>query len=77
MPSKISKYQRIGVFVDVQNMFYSAKYLMKAKLNFVKLMDKAVRGRQLIRAIFYCVDTPDADQTQFLEMLKLSKTSKR
>ena len=70
MPSLISKYQRVGVFVDVQNMFYSAKYLQNAKLNFIKLMEKAVRGRQLIRAICYCVDTPDADQTQFLDMLK-------
>ena len=66
---QFSKYQRVGVFVDVQNMFYSAKYLKKAKLNFAKLMEEAVKGRQLIRAICYVVETPDIDQTAFLEML--------
>jgi uncharacterized LabA/DUF88 family protein len=64
-----SKYQRVGIFVDVQNMFYSAKHLKNAKLNFNKLMEKGLQGRQLIRAICYCVGTPDNDQTSFLEML--------
>ena len=65
-----SKYQRVGIFVDVQNMFYSAKHLRNAKLNFNKLMEAALRGRQLIRAICYVVDNPDIDQTGFLEMLE-------
>lgn len=64
-----SKYQRVGIFVDVQNMFYSAKHLRNAKLNFNKLMEKALQGRQLIRAICYCVNNQDNDQTSFFEML--------
>ncbi|MCP4049812.1 MAG: NYN domain-containing protein [bacterium] len=68
--TQFSKYQRVGVFVDVQNMFYSAKHISNAKLNFEKLMEKAVRGRQLIRAICYIIDTPDIDQTNFTDMLK-------
>lgn len=67
---RFSKFQRVGVFVDVQNMFYSAKHLHKSKLNFAKLMEAAVRGRQLIRAICYVVDNPEIDQTSFMEMLK-------
>jgi len=70
MVIQFSKYQRVGVFVDVQNMFYSAKKLRNAKLNFAELMVRAVRGRQLIRAICYCVNSPDVDQTNFMEMLK-------
>jgi len=66
----VSPYQRVGVFVDVQNMFYSAKNIKKAKLNFAKLMEKAVRGRQLIRAICYIVDNPDIDQSGFTDMLR-------
>ncbi len=68
--TKFSAYQRVGVFVDVQNMFYSAKNLRNAKLNFSKLMEKAVRGRQLIRAICYCVEAPDSDSSSFIDMLK-------
>lgn len=68
--TQFSQYQRVGVLVDVQNMFYSAKHLHNAKLNFSKLMEKAVRGRQLIRAISYVVDNPEIDQTSFTDMLK-------
>ena len=67
---KFSIYQRVGVLVDVQNMFYSAKSLYNAKLNFEKLIDMAVRGRQLIRAICYTVNNPDIDQSGFNDMLK-------
>lgn len=70
MRADYSIYRRVGVFVDVQNMFYSAKHLHKSKLNFAKLMQKAVRGRQLIRAICYVIDNPDTDQTNFIEMLR-------
>lgn len=66
---KISQFQRVGVFVDVQNMFYSAKHIKNAKLNFTKLMEKAVRGRQLIRAICYIVDNAEIDQSGFIDML--------
>jgi len=64
------KYQRVGVFVDIQNMFYSAKYQYNAKLNFAKLLELAVAGRQLIRAICYVIQTPEIDQTNFLDMLQ-------
>lgn len=66
---KFSQYQRVGVFVDVQNMFYSAKRIKNTKLDFSQLMHKAVRGRQLIRAICYVVDNPDIDQSGFIDML--------
>jgi len=63
-------YQRVAVFVDVQNMFYSAKHQFDAKLNFQKLLEAAGRGRELVRAIAYVVQSPDVDQTRFLSMLK-------
>ena len=68
--AQYSMYQRVGVFVDVQNMFYSARKIKNSRLDFAKLMKKAVRGRQLIRAITYVVDAPDVDQTNFSDMLK-------
>jgi uncharacterized LabA/DUF88 family protein len=62
--------QRVAVLVDVQNMFYSAKYQYRAKLNFTKLLEAAVQNRQLVRAIAYIVQTPDIDQTNFINMLQ-------
>ena len=51
-------------------MFYSAKRIQNAKLNFNKLMEKAVRGRQLIRAICYVVENKEIDQSGFTDMLQ-------
>ncbi len=70
MQEKFRKFQRIAVVVDVQNLFYSAKHLHRAKVNFAKLLEKIVNGRQLIRAIAYVVQTKEIDQSGFLEMLE-------
>jgi uncharacterized LabA/DUF88 family protein len=61
----ITENQRVGVFVDVQNMYYSAKYQYNGKLNFEKLIQETVRSRQLIRAIAYLVQSEEIDQTRF------------
>ncbi|HPI76526.1 MAG TPA: NYN domain-containing protein, partial [bacterium] len=51
------KAQRVGIFVDVQNLFYSAKYQHHAKVDFTKLLNICLNDRQLIRAIAYIVQT--------------------
>lgn len=62
--------QRVGIFIDVQNMFYAAKHLYGSKLNFTRLLDTIGRGRQLTRAISYLIRTPEIDQSNFITMLR-------
>lgn len=62
--------QRVGIFIDVQNMFYAAKHLYGSKLNFTKLLDYVSRGRPLTRAISYIIRTPEIDQSNFITMLR-------
>jgi len=62
--------QRIGIFVDVQNMFYSARTLYQSKVDYGKLLEELVNGRKLVRAIAYVVQKPDVDQRGFLEALR-------
>lgn len=62
--------QRVGIFVDVQNMFYAAKNLYGSKLNFAKLLGYIARDRAIVRAISYVVQTPEIDQSNFLAMLR-------
>lgn len=62
--------QRIGVFVDGQNMFYAAKQAYGSKLHFGKLLDYIERDRFLARAISYVVYSPEGDQTNFYAMLR-------
>jgi len=61
--------QRVGVFIDVQNMYYSAKNLFNKKVNFGNIVKEAVAGRKLIRAIAYVVRTESQDEKPFFEAL--------
>ncbi|MDD4995110.1 MAG: NYN domain-containing protein [Patescibacteria group bacterium] len=61
--------QRIGVFIDVQNLYYSARNLFGAKVNFGNIVTTAVGGRKLIRAIAYVVSTPSGEEKPFFEAL--------
>ncbi|HEX9997316.1 MAG TPA: NYN domain-containing protein [Abditibacterium sp.] len=62
--------QRVGVFIDVQNMFYAAKHLYGSKLDFTRLLPYVSRQRPLTRAISYIVRTPEIDQSNFITMLR-------
>ncbi len=64
------KDQRVGVFVDVQNMYYSAKHLYKSKVDFASLLKKSVNGRKLIRAIAYVIKADVKDENNFFEALE-------
>ena len=65
----IHMHQRLAIFVDVQNMFYSAKALYQKKLDYEQLLRKIVGGRELVRAIAYIVQTPEVDQKGFIHLL--------
>ncbi len=62
------KDQRVGVFIDVQNMYYSAKNLYNSKVDFGAILETAVAGRQLIRAIAYVVEAT-GEETPFFDAL--------
>lgn len=61
--------QRVGVFIDVQNLYYSAKNLFGQKVNFGNIVKEAVADRKLIRAIAYVVATESKDEQPFFEAL--------
>lgn len=65
-----SEHQRVGVFVDAQNMYHSAKNLYKAKLNFKKVLESAVGDRRLIRAFIYVISTESGEEKAFFEALE-------
>jgi len=60
---------RVGVFIDVQNVFYGARQL-KGKLDFDALMEAAVRDRRLILAQAYVVESKEIDQSGFIAVLE-------
>lgn len=56
------KYQRIGIFIDIQNLYHSAKHLYKARVNYRELIRELTRDRQLIRAIGYVVKSEGLEE---------------
>jgi len=63
------KEQRVGVFVDVSNMYHSAKNLYNKRVNFKEILKEAVAGRKLIRATAYVTKTEGGEETSFIEAL--------
>ena len=63
------KEQRVGVLVDVSNMYHSAKNLFKRRTNFKEILKEAVAGRKLIRATAYVIKTESEEGSAFFEAL--------
>ena len=62
--------QRVGVFIDAQNLYHSAKNLYGKKVNFEAVLNEVVGGRQLIRAIAYVITTESGEEKSFFEALE-------
>jgi uncharacterized LabA/DUF88 family protein len=61
--------QRVGVFIDTQNLYHSAKHLYKARVNFANVLEEAVGGRILVRAIAYVIKTDSGEESAFFDAL--------
>lgn len=61
--------QRVGVFVDVANMYYSAKNIHGTRVNFGKVLEEAVGDRQLVRALAYVIRADTPEEQKFFEAL--------
>lgn len=63
------KEQRVGIFIDTQNIYHSGKNLYHSKVNFGQIVKDALQDRQLIRAIAYVITTEAGDEKAFFEAL--------
>ena len=62
--------QRVGVFIDTQNLYHTAKNLYHARVNFGQVVKEALSGRALIRAIAYVIATESGEERGFFEALQ-------
>lgn len=63
--------QRVGIFIDVQNIYHSAKNLYNARVNFGELIKNLIGRRPLIRAVAYVVKSETAfGEESFFEALR-------
>lgn len=61
--------QRVGVLIDVQNLYHSAKNLYQSRVNFQEILKTAIAGRSLLRAFAYVVRTKTGEEKPFFEAL--------
>ena len=61
--------QRIAIFIDVQNLYHSARNLYTARVNFREILKLATGQRNLIRAFAYVVRTKTGEEKPFFEAL--------
>lgn len=67
----VYKHQRVGVFIDIQNLYHSAKHLYSARINYRELIKELSSSRQLIRVIGYVVKSETAlGEKAFFEALE-------
>jgi len=63
------KSQRVGIFIDTQNLYHSAKNLYKSRVNFGQVVKEALAGRTLIRAVAYVISTESEEEKGFFDAL--------
>lgn len=61
--------QRVAIFIDVQNLYHSAKNLYQARVNFGAILKLGVSGRNLIRIFAYVVRTKTGEEKPFFDAL--------
>ena len=62
--------QRVGVFIDTQNLYHCAKNIYHSRVNFGNVLKDSVAGRRLIRARAYVVTTESGEEKGFFEALE-------
>lgn len=61
--------RRVGVFIDVQNMYYSARNIYGSKVNFGNIVKAGVGNQKLVRAVAYTISTKSGEELPFFEAL--------
>jgi uncharacterized LabA/DUF88 family protein len=60
---------RVAVFVDVQNVYYTVKQIYGCHFNYRAFWDQVTAGREVVRAFAYAIDRKDQKQIQFQQIL--------
>ncbi len=68
--------QRVGLFVDTQNLYYAARQEFGSRVDYEKLLHVALRGRRLASATAYVVER-EGESAAFGFITKLSSLGYR
>jgi len=61
--------QRVGVLIDVQNLYHSAKNIYNARASFGEILKISISGRSLTRVFAYVISTKTGEEKPFFDAL--------
>jgi uncharacterized LabA/DUF88 family protein len=61
--------QRVAVLADAQNLYHTAQSRYSRNIDYSALLEEAVQGRQLTRAIAYVIRADSPEEESFFEAL--------
>jgi len=62
--------KKVAIFVDVQNVYYTARQTFGKNVDYNKLWSRATKGREVIKAFAYAIDRGDKKQREFQAILR-------
>lgn len=66
------KDQRVGIFIDTQNLYHSARSIHGSKVNFAAVVKEIAAERKIVRCIAYVVASESREEAAFFEALRKS-----
>ena len=70
MPKSEKAQEKVGIFVDVQNIYYTCRQAYNASFDYNKFWAEVTRDREVVCAIAYATDRGDPKQIQFQNILR-------
>ena len=61
---------RVAIFVDVQNVYYTVKQIYGCHFDYRAFWDQVTEGREVVRAFAYAIDRKDQKQIRFQQILE-------
>ncbi|MEE9332479.1 MAG: NYN domain-containing protein [Granulosicoccaceae bacterium] len=62
--------EKVSIFVDVQNVYYTAKQTFDRNFDYNKFWSNVTDGRKVVKAVAYAIDRGDQKQREFQNILR-------
>jgi len=70
LPEANKPLEKIGIFVDVQNIYYTCRQTYQGNFDYNKFWAQVTHNREVVCAYAYATDRGDAKQAQFQNILR-------
>jgi uncharacterized LabA/DUF88 family protein len=70
LPEAAKPLEKIGIFVDVQNIYYTCRQTYQGNFDYNKFWAEVTRDREVVCAYAYATDRGDQKQAQFQNILR-------